>query len=132
MAISILSPQALPILQTQNQYVPDEGPKGIPLFLSFTDGTTNEFDLDLEQWQSQGWLSMVQCIYIDMSQATSPLTVSLAGGFQNIVAKVNTQGYYSVLCPNPVKIKFLGTANMGKVTVILVNVPIAGHAWATV
>lgn len=131
MAISIINTKALAILETQNQYIPDEGPKGVPLILGFTDGVTTEFDLDLQNFQALGLLSMVQCVFIDMSAATAALTIQLANGFQNIVAKANTQGYFSVLCPNPVKLKFLGTANMGKVIVILVNVPIPGATWAT-
>lgn len=116
----------------QNQLIPDEGPKMLPLLLPFTDGVTTEFDLDLQNFQARGFVSMIQTAFIDMSGITTgTLQVQMQTGSQIVIAKANTQGYYALLCPNPVKIHFIGVANMGKVSVILINVPIPGATWAT-
>ena len=126
-----LSAESLRVTQLNNQTLPDEGPKAVPLILNF-DATTDTIDLDFGQRQQQGWLSMVQSIYIDAKDAANPVSVTFESSNQKITAKPQTQGYYSALCPNPVKMRFTALMNTGIVTVYLINVPVAGAVWATI
>jgi hypothetical protein len=113
---------------TRNQLVPDEGPKAIPLLLDYT-GAVTEYDLDLLQTIQQGFISMVQTLYIDLSQSSNDLTVVVNGSNQIVVAKAGTQGYYQVLAPNPAKFAFQSASGGVIIPVFLINVPIAGVVW---
>lgn len=117
------------IADTYNFMVPCEGAMCIPLVLDFS--SFAEFDLDLSQFEQQGRFSMVQSLFIDLSDTASAMVVVIdpAGVKQTIVANGNTQGYYTVLAPNPTKITF--SCASGQVErVHLVNAPIAGVVWA--
>lgn len=120
----------LRVTQLNNQTLPDEGPKAIPVLLNF-DAATDTFELDLSQREQQGWISMIQSFYIDMRDAANPMTILIDGSNQKVTAKPATQGYYSGLVPNPTKLTFLALAGTGIVTVYLINVPIAGMVWPT-
>jgi hypothetical protein len=115
----------------QNQLVPDEGPKAIPLYLNFANAA--EFDLDMTLMMQYGFISMIQCLYIDNSAGTDPLTITVGVGTinQKIVAKPATQGYYAVLCPNPPKLSFVNASGTDLITVFLINAPVSGVVWAT-
>lgn len=113
-----------------NQLVPDEGPKAIPLLLDFT--VAAQYNLDLTTQQQQGRISMIQSLFIDLSAANNDLTVTFPIGGQVIVAKSGTQGYYSVLCPNPPRIYFaMATSGGTLVPIFCINVPVAGVTWDT-
>jgi hypothetical protein len=119
------------IQQIMNQQVPDDGPKAIPLLLDFTATTAiDEYDVDLTNQQQQGRISMIQSLYIDLSGATNDLTVTNPISGQVIKAKAGTQGYYSVLCPNPPRLNFTSSTSGGTlVPVFLLNVPVSGVVW---
>lgn len=113
-----------------NQAIPSEGPKAIPLVLDFS--SNPEIEIDGQQITALGRFAMVQTLFIDLSGAANNLIVSINGTGQQIVAKVGTQGYYNVMCPNPFKLKF--TSQVGStdnVPVYLINVPIPGVVWVT-
>lgn len=118
---------------TRNQVIPDEGPKAIPLVLDFSSSAGDPIEIDAQYLQSLGRFSMLQTIFVDMSDAANNLTIKVNGSGQKIVAKVGTQGYYSVLAPNPFKLVFEtspgGTDNL---PLYLINVPIPGVVWSTV
>lgn len=119
----------LQILLTQNQLIPDEGPRSIPLPLDFT--ANGSYVLDLEPLQTQGFFSMVQTVFIDMSGSAVPLTLQITGGGgQTIVAKANTQGYYTILCPNPARMIFTCVGGPA-MTAYLCNFAIPGSVWPT-
>lgn len=114
----------------KNQIVPDEGPKAIPVLLDFS-GTATEIDLDLLTVQQQGYFSMLQTIYIDLSGSANNLTIIVGNSNQKIVAKPSTQGYYNVLAPNNVRLRFQSAAGGTQIPLFLINVPVAGVVWAT-
>ncbi len=117
-------------VEVMNQAVPTENPKAIPIVLDFSADPTQTLDMSLEVWQGQ--IQMVQTIYIDC-QGAFGLTVIINDGFQNVVCKPNSQGYFNLLCPNPIKFTFLSTQdNTNQIQIFLINVPIAGHSWSTV
>ena len=125
--------QQVQFVPVPNQQIPDEGPKAIPLLLDFSTDPNGTIDIDGQMIGAQGRFAMVQTIFIDLNGAANPLTVTFNQSGQSITAKVNTQGYYNVLAPNPWKIRFQSlpgsTDNVG---VYLINVPIPGVVWPTV
>lgn len=113
-----------------NQQIPSEGTKAIPALMDFT--LSDQFVFDLQNIQARGFMSMVQTLFIDMSQSDVPMTLFFNSSGQTIVAKGRTQGYYCVLCPSPVK--FTANCKGGPlgVVIFLINVPIPGIVWPTV
>jgi hypothetical protein len=128
--LSLINSQQLQVVLTLNQMVPDEGPKAIPLSLDFSGGT--DIDLDIETVQTQGRFSMIQALYVDMDGQANNVTVTVPGSNQRIILKPNTQGYYTVMCPNPAKLHFTGVQGQAAVPIFLINFPVAGHSWPTV
>lgn len=126
----ILNPASLNFQDAPNNTVPQEGPKGVPILLDFSE-STSEYDLDMTIPQQQGRISMVQTIYIDASASTNGMTVICQGTNQKVTVKGKTQGYYPVAVPNEPKFQFVGTANDSLIPIILFNVPIAGVNWET-
>jgi hypothetical protein len=114
----------------QNQTLPEEGPKSIPLLLDFT-GSVTEWDVDLLQAEDQKKITSVQTLFIDMTGASGTMTVTIQGTNQLIVALKNTQGYYPVLCPYPTRLAFVSSSAHIIVPVQLINIPIAGVVWAS-
>jgi len=120
---------ALQIQETFNFQVPCEGAKCIKLLLDFS--ADSEFDLDLEQFTQQSRISMVQSIYIDLSDTANAMVVIVdpSGLDQEIVANGRTQGFYTLLSPNPPRIVFKCASGQPQ-RVHLLNVPVAGVVWA--
>lgn len=112
-----------------NQMLPEEGPRSIPLLLDFTAFAT--YELDAELLQARGFLSMVQSLFVDASGGKD-IVVTINGTGQVIIAKKDTQGYYSVLVPNPVRMTFTSTGGVAGVRIFLINVPVPGVVWPTV
>ena len=119
----------LQVQETFNFSVPCEGAKVIPLLLDFS--VDSEFDLDLSLFENQSRFTMLQTIYVDLSDTASPMVIVLdpSGLKQTIVAMGHTEGYYTVLVPNPSKVT-LACASGQAERVHLINVPIAGVVWA--
>lgn len=131
-----MNQQQIQISLTNNQTVPAEGPKCIPLVVNFQTPANSEQDLDLLLTEQQGYMTMIQTVFIDMSGSANTLSIVIKGSNQVIVAKAHTQGYYPVLCPNPSGFRFLlsnggAPATGDLVPVFLINVPIAGVQWAS-
>lgn len=125
----IIPQNSVQIALTSNQYIPDEGPKAIPLLLDFTAADT--FTLDMESLQARGFFSMLQAVFIDMKDAVVDLELTISALGQIIHAKKQTQGYYNILVPNPIKLVFTSVGNI-QIRVFLINVPIPGAVWPTV
>lgn len=124
----IVNQQQLQTVLNQNQFVPDEGPKAIPLRLDFS--ATDTYTLDMQNFEALGNISMIQCIFVDNSDNGNPLVITTNAG-QRIIVKAGTQGYFPVLVSNPVKLTFFSTAGGPIVPLFLLNMPIAGQSWAT-
>lgn len=123
-----INQNALQIVPTLNQLLPDEGPCSIPVSIDFTKDTV--FRLDLQEFQAaQKRFSILQTVYIDLKSVTADLRIDINNSRQVIIAKGGTQGYYTVLVPNPVKLLFTSTAGAGLQIVILINVPIPSAVW---
>ena len=127
MSVAPINGQNLTIKDTYNFEVPCEGAKVIPLLLDFSAFT--EYDIDLTQLEQQGRFSMLQTVFIDLSDTASALVVVVTDVLQQIVANGHTQGYYPVLVPNPSKLQIQCLSGQVE-RVHLINVPIAGVVWA--
>lgn len=115
-------------LPTQNQLVVGKkGPLAAFMLLDFT--VTNEWDLDMQQVQGTNQFDLCQTIFIDASAAGAAFQVFIPSSQQIIIAKPGTQGYYNVICPNPIKMQF--SCAGGFVRVHLTNVAIPGMVWST-
>jgi hypothetical protein len=125
----VINQQTVQVSLPQNQQVPNEGPKAIPLLLNFAAAAS--FDLDLTLTQEQGYISMIQTLFIDMSEASDPLIVTVNGTNQKIMAAIGTQGYYSVLCPNPPRFTFANASGSDVIPLFLINAPIPGVVWSS-
>jgi hypothetical protein len=107
-----------------------EGPRAVPISLDFSQST--EYDIDLQGYMSQTFISMVQAIFIDNSDNGSPLQVNIGNGGQVIQIAPNRQGYFMLLCPNPVVlIRFISQGGV-PVQVQLLNFPVANHDWPSI
>lgn len=127
--IVLINSNQLQVSQIRNQVVPSEGPKAVPVLLDFSN--TDTWDVDVSQLQQLGFLSMVQSLYVDMALSDNPMVCSVNGIGQKLVFKPGTQGYYTILCPNPVKLEFKSTQGGVQIQVFLINTPIAGATWPT-
>jgi hypothetical protein len=126
----ILSQQGLSTQSVNAQKIPDEGPKSIAVLLDFSQGT--QFTLDLQNLIQRNFISMIQGIFIDNSANGSTLAVSFGGAGQSIKIAPNRQGYFIVLCPNPVnQIVFTSTGGVA-VSVNLLNFPVTNSDWPTI
>jgi hypothetical protein len=121
--------QHLTNLALDNQQIPQEGSKASPIRLDFT--LADAYDVDIQNIQARGFLSMVQTLFIDMSQTDASMTILINGSLQRIVVKGRTQGYYCVMCPVPTKMLFTCPGGPQDCIVYFINVPIPGHVWAT-
>ena len=126
--MALLNQQQLPVVDVRNQLLPDEGPACIPLILDFT--TNSTYDIDLSLFMDKGFLSIIQTMWIDTSNAGVPLTVTINNGSQQTlkIAK-DTQGYYNVLVSNPASLSFSCPGGPSNLVIILINVPIPGAVW---
>ena len=125
-----LDQNQLDVTSPMNQLLPEEGPRSIPLLLDFTVAAT--WDLDAELLQARGFFSMIQSIFIDASMSGVNVSVTVNGTGQVITAKFRTQGYYSLLVPNPVRLTFSSVGGVAGVRIQLLNVPIPGAVWSTI
>ena len=102
------------------------------LYLDFTQAT--EYDLDMQNIQATNQFDLCQTIWVDNSQGGSAVTVNIGTpgtAYQTIVIKSGQQGYYNVVCQNPIKMQFL-CGGGSPVVVLLLNVAIQGNQWSAI
>jgi hypothetical protein len=109
-----------------NALVPKEGPKIIPMSFDFSAAAGYAVNL-LSQYQKKV-ISGVQCIYIDNSLNSSPVTLTFGTSNQKIICPPLTQGYFPVLMPNAPSMT-IASAGGVVVPIDLINVPIQSQVW---
>lgn len=123
---------ALQFIPSQNQLmVGKKGPLVAKLYLDFTQA--QEYDLDMQHAQSVNQFDLCQSIYIDNADGGAAVTVIFdpSGVAFRVVAKSGTEGWYNVVCPNPIKARFL-CAGGSPVTILMTNVAIPGAIWSAI
>ncbi len=123
-----MNPQNYTAIGLGNATIPDEGPKCLPFALDFS--AQPSYAIDLQSLQSRNFLSVIQSVFIDNSANPQAVTMAIDGTQQRVTAKAYTQGYYTVLIPNPPRFT---VSSAGAVVVRLqcLNVPVAGAVWST-
>lgn len=115
-----------------NMVVPSGGPKCVPVLgLDFSNNAS--ILLDGTQIVQQGKIEYIQGVYIDNSSNANPLSLTMSTTGQVITAKAHTQGYYSLMVPDPPQItaQTTQTANL-VIPMFFYNVPIQPQVWSTV
>jgi hypothetical protein len=106
---------------------PAEGPKALPVSLDFA--ALPLYTLDFGHQQTTQQFSVFQSIYIDNSRNGSSITMIVQGTGQVITCPASSQGYFAVLCQNPISLQFTTAGNV-IVPVFLCNFPIAPAVWS--
>lgn len=103
--------------------MPPEGPKCIPITLDFS--VTDSYALDYSNFGQRGFLSMVQTVWVDNSLNGNTFEIEIPSIGQTVKVPANTQDYFAVMCPNPIKINFNSAGAGVVVKVLLINFPVA-------
>lgn len=110
-----------------NALVPKEGPKAVPYNMNFTTGAA--FTADLRQTVSQGYISVIQSVWIDNSANSDTLSMTVQGTNFTINAPAYSQGFYPVTVgPQPV-FQFSSASTSAAVAVEFLNVPVPASVW---
>lgn len=106
--------------------IPKEGPRSIPLSLDFT--TQQSYVVDLTVPVQQKQISLIQSVFIDNSQNSTPVSAVCNQTGQKVVCPPNAQGVFPLLAPNPPVITF---SSIGAVVVQaqLLNIPYQPQVW---
>ena len=122
--------RTIQMIPVQNQQVVGKkGPLAARLSIDFT--SQSDYDLDMQNAQSLNQFDLCQTMFIDNSAGGAAVEVTINSSGQKIVAKAGTQGYYNVMCPNPIKMHF-SSAGGALVTVFLIDVAIPGAVWSAI
>jgi hypothetical protein len=120
---------ALAAISVFGAQVPSAGPSAVPVPLDFS--VSDTYSLDYSNSQRLGRLQLCQTVFIDTSQTDTPFSISFDGTGQILTVPGRTQGYYSVLAANPLKMNFSCPGGNALVSVILMNFPVANAQWKT-
>jgi hypothetical protein len=112
-----------------NVVVPSGGPKCVPTFVDFS--AVASVLLDGNQIVQQGRIEYLQGVFIDNSANANKLTLIMSTTQQQIIAPAKSQGYYSIMVPDPPQIQALTTQVNGLVIpLFFYNVPIQPAVWS--
>lgn len=111
-----------------NVIIPKGGPATIPCELNFTN--TARIVIDGEQVVANGRIEFLQGVYIDNADNLDALTLTVQTTGQRLICPPRSQGYFSILAPNPPRI--VAETPQGGTKIIDVwfyNVPIQAQVW---
>ena len=101
--------------------MPESGPKCLPIRLDFS--TNPSYTLDYSNQMNLGFLDMVQTLWVDNFGNAQILKITVLSSQQVLQIPAGAQGYFPVMCPNPVRLQFESTgATVQQVT--LLNFPV--------
>jgi hypothetical protein len=103
--------------------MPAEGPKALPIALDFSANST--YVLDYTNMQQRNYFGLVQTLWVDNFGNGSTLIITIPAVAQRIVVPAGVQGYFTCICPNPIKMQF-DSAGGTVQQVTLLNFPILG------
>ncbi len=125
----ILDVKTLQQCGLMNQTAPKEGPNAVPVPLDFS--TEASHTLDYSSQQQNGSFSMLQAVFIDNAFGGAALTILVESTGQRIVCPALSQGFFTVLSANPVKLTFSVPAVHGSaVKVFMLNFPVSNAVWS--
>jgi hypothetical protein len=122
MAVIPLPAQGLSAVSLQRTLgMPEGGPKALPIRLDFS--ASPSYTLDYSNQTSLGYLDMVQTIWCDNFGNGQILKITIPGSQQVLQIPAGIQGYFAVLCPNPIRMQFDSTGGTVQ-QVSLLNFPV--------
>ena len=110
-----------PVALERTLGIPSEGPRCVPLQLDFTSVTTLE--LDYGNMQARAFLGMCQTLWVDNSLSAVILRIEIPNTAQVLKIPAGVQGYFTCLCPNPIRMTFISTGGV-VCQVTLCNFPV--------
>lgn len=111
-----------------NVIIPKNGPATIPAVLDFRN--TAEIVIDGELVVSTGKIEYLQGVFIDNADNADALTLTMGTTGQRIICPPLSQGYFSIMVPNPPRIVAETPQGGSKVlNVFFYNVPIQAQIW---
>src|ERR1700677_2605371 len=119
----------LQIFPIQSQVQTTNGPLAVLLFMDF--GAQPEYDLDLQNIQARGFFDFCQSVYIDNSAGGAAVELDIGNPdtpIMTVVAKAGSQGWYNVVCQNPIQMRFSSSGG-APCKVLLADVAIPGATW---
>jgi hypothetical protein len=134
MSSSIVNSLNLAAISVFGAQVPSAGPQAVPVSVDVS--LQSQYTVDYSNEINSGKLQLCQTVFIDASNVDNAVSVSFNGTGQTIVVPGRTQGYYSVLAPNPLRLTIACPGLIGPasalVNVFLINFPVANAQWSTV
>lgn len=114
-----------------NVIIPKGGPATIPVELDFRN--TGRVLIDGEQVVSNGRIEYLQGVFIDNADNVDALTLTIGTTGQRVICPPRSQGYFSILAPNPPRIVAETPQGGTKVLDLLFyNVPIQAAVWSVI
>lgn len=117
-----------------NGFAPLELPKALYIPLDFTNGPNGsdgaEIEIDLEQFEQEAHLTMIQNVFIDLTKAGCDFILTASLSQHSLTLKDTKQAYLPFLVPTKSKI----TANVsapatGIIKIQLLNMPVPSLVW---
>ena len=109
-----------------NGPIPREGPKAIPINLSFA--AANTYQIDFTSLQQRGLITQLQAVWIDNSNNNQPVTLTNLSSQQAVKVPAGFQGTVPIFAPNPPQFSAQSTGN-GTVQFLFLNVPVISMNW---
>lgn len=121
-------PAPITSIGINNVMIPKGGPKVVPTNLDFS--TVAQIDIDGEPIVSQGKIEFLQGVFIDNADNLDKFTLTMNVTGERIICPPQSQGYFTILQPNPPKMLAGTTQANGKIINLqFYNVPIIPAVW---
>jgi hypothetical protein len=112
-----------------NMMIPKEGPRTVPAILDFD--ASGSIEIDGLLVSTMGVIGFIQGVYVD--NLDNPNAFQLVCGITNqrVTCPANSQGYFTLLLPNPpdMTATLVGAVGGERVTCYFYNVPIQSGVW---
>lgn len=110
--------------------VPREGACAVPAVYDFSGGV-QAYDTDMTAIKQLGRISMVQSVFIDNSNNTQPIVLSVSGTKQSISVPASFQGVFPVIVGGQASFHVTSTGN-GIANIYFCNVQQAAFMWQAI
>jgi hypothetical protein len=111
-----------------NMVVPAGGPKVVPTLVDFSNAAS--VTLDGQQIVSQGKIEYLQGVFIDNSANVNNLSLLMSTTNQLIICPKKSQGYFSIMVPDPPQIIASTTQANIQIPMFFYNIPIQPAVWS--
>lgn len=112
-----------------NVVVPASGPKCVPTSVDFTN--VAQILLDGSAIVQGGKIEYLQGVFVDNSTNLNNLSLTMSTTNQQIIVPKKSQGYFSIMCPDPPQIVAATVQTNGLIIpMFFYNVPIQPGVWS--